>query len=122
MKIKNSIKYSIVSAIVVLCVIGVYIHKSNAALLHQNYRKSSVGFYWLVTADVEINPTADEWDSGCDYVFAHSLEPRTATDVVSVANSNDGTPGSSDGDIYISILATSGGEDTSTGSMLAICK
>ena len=72
--------------------------------------KSTVfGDMRVVFGTIAATTTADEFDTGLDYVFHCSLQNRgetlTTNDVRCVINSNDGTAGTSNGEVFVDVQA-----------------
>lgn len=84
-------------------------NEAAAELVVQNRRTTVMGDMRVVFADVELNPTADEYDTGLNYVFGFSIIAATGVTVlapgsnaiIAVKNSNDGLIDSNNGTIWI---------------------
>ncbi len=91
------------------------------ALITSSIRGSVFGDMRIVFGTVALSTTADEFSTGLDYVFHCSVQSEGTvggnSDLQVVLNSNDGTAGTSAGDVYVDA-----GAGSINGSFMAIGK
>lgn len=83
------------------------------ALSISDVRNSVAGDRRVVTGTVALSDTADEFTTGLDWVFHCSVQSEGTvggnSDVQVILNSNDGTEGTSAGDVWVDAGAAQDG-------------